>query len=279
MSDVGMNMMVIDLGEAVKYKSHPELAAEGAWSHGRMREELNKLRDLGIEPIPKLNFSAGHDAWLKEYNRMLSTKKYYEVCGDLINEVCDLFDGPRFFHMGYDEEGAYNQRRNSMVIVRQHELWWHDFNWFVETIEKNKVRPWMWSDYAWNHPEEFWAKMPKSVLQSNWYYNTEFARYPNGFEDSEVGKKVEAYISTYVRLEEHGFDQVPTGSNWNRRNNFGETVKFCKQHISPERLKGFMQTPWTPTLELFRNHHFQAIDAVGEMIAQWKANNSVKGKC
>jgi hypothetical protein len=271
MSDVGMNMMVIDLGEAVKYKSHPELSAEGAWDHRRMRDELNKLRDMGIEPIPKLNFSACHDTWLKEYGRMLSTKKYYEVCDDLIEEVCDIFEGPRLFHIGYDEETESHQKRNSLVIIRQHELWWHDFNFFVETIEKNKTQPWIWSDYAWHH-EEFYGKMPKSVMQSNWYYGLRFNQYPN-FKNTEKAQRQGVYIKTYVELEKHGFDQIPTASNWGVAENFGETVKFCKQHISAERLKGFMQTPWTPTLEVFRDHHFEAIDVVGKAIAQWKSSS------
>ena len=55
MADVGANMLVIDLGEALFYPSHPELAVKGTWSPEKMRAELKRLRSLGIEPIPKLN--------------------------------------------------------------------------------------------------------------------------------------------------------------------------------------------------------------------------------
>jgi hypothetical protein len=275
MSEVGMNMMVIDLGEAVKYKSHPELAAEGAWDHKRMRMELNKLRDLGIEPIPKLNFSTGHDLWLKQYHRMVSSPKYYEVCKDIIDEVCEIFDAPRFFHMGYDEETARNQRKFSYVVVRQHELWWHDFNFFVETVLKNKARPWIWSDFAWKNHEAFYEKMPHSVLQSNWYYGTDFHKYPDKFGKSEGEQHMATRIKTYVDLEKAGFDQVPTGSNfyYEDSENFLQTVDFCKEHISAERLKGFMQTPWLCTLETFRGQHMKAIDIVGKAISQCKATS------
>jgi hypothetical protein len=60
----GMNMVVIDLGDAIKYESHPEIAVNNAWSTTRLRKELDKFRKMGLEPIPKLNFAAGHDIWL-----------------------------------------------------------------------------------------------------------------------------------------------------------------------------------------------------------------------
>ena len=61
----GFNMVVIDLGEALAYPSHPELAVKGTWSVEKMRRELDRLRGMGIEPIPKLNFSTTHNAWMK----------------------------------------------------------------------------------------------------------------------------------------------------------------------------------------------------------------------
>ncbi|MBP5620508.1 MAG: hypothetical protein J6X44_00690, partial [Thermoguttaceae bacterium] len=97
----GLNMIVIDLGEAVKYQTHPELAVEGAWSVDQLRADLERMRKIGLEPIPKLNFSSCHDFWLGDYARMLSTPTYYKVCADLIKEVTELFDHPRFFHLGY----------------------------------------------------------------------------------------------------------------------------------------------------------------------------------
>ncbi len=84
MVDNGMNMVVIDLGDAVKYDSHPEIAVKNAWTTSRLRSELAKMRKMGLEPIPKLNFSAGHDQWLGDYSRMVSTPTYYKVCSELI---------------------------------------------------------------------------------------------------------------------------------------------------------------------------------------------------
>jgi hypothetical protein len=79
MRDEGLNLVMIDVGEAYAYPSHPELRVNGSWDADRMRTELKRLRGLGLEPVPKLNFSAGHDIWLKEYHYMTSSRKYYEV--------------------------------------------------------------------------------------------------------------------------------------------------------------------------------------------------------
>ena len=256
MADVGMNMVVIDLGDGVQYQSHPEIVVQGAWSVERLRNELARLRKLGLEPIPKLNFSTGHDLWLGPYARQVSTPVYYKVCGDLVDEVIHLFDKPRFFHLGYDEEMAEQQQKYAYAVIRQHELWWHDFEFFVKQVERRGVRPWIWSDYAWHNGTEFLKRMPKSVLQSNWYYGVDFNDTQNR-------------VRWYGDLDQHGYDQVPTGSNWSNPNNFGLLVGYCRKKIAPSRLKGFLQTPWLPTLEKFRQRHIEAIDQVVTAMAAY----------
>lgn len=255
MSEIGMNMLVIDVGDGVQFSSHPEIAVENAWSQERLKDELARLRDLGLEPIPKLNFSATHDVWLKEYSRMVSTPQYYQVCRDLIAETAELFDGPRFFHLGMDEETAAHQRHDLYAVMRQHELWWHDFLLFVEASEKSGSRPWIWSDYIWHHQEEFLRLMPKNVLQSNWYYGTEF----HDFAEGDLQK---TYVTAYDVLNKNGFDQIPTASNWSNDVNLEGTVRYCSAQISPGKLQGFLMTPWAPTLEAKRDHHMKALDQV-----------------
>ena len=260
MAEVGMNMVVIDLGEAIKYPSHPELWVEGSWEIDRFRKELARLRAMGLEPIPKMNFSAAHDTWLNEYERMLSTKTYFDVCADLIRDVAEIFDHPRFLHLGYDEETTGHQAKYMYCAVRQGELWWHDFLWFVKETEKNGMRPWIWSDYVWHHPELFYSRMPKSVLQSNWYYGAEF-------DAAKLGEFAAKRVKTYDDLDRAGFDQVPTGSNWGNDANFGGTVDYCTRVCSPERLKGFLMAPWYFTLPEWEAKNLSAVDQVGAAIA------------
>jgi hypothetical protein len=248
----GMNMVVIDLGNAVRYDSHPEIAVRNAWNTTRLRNEVQRIRKMGLEPIPKLNFSAAHDAWLKEYSRMVSTEKYYSVCADLIKEVIDIFDKPRFFHLGYDEEDTLNQSYYKYVVVRQNDCWWNDFNFFVDAVQQNGSRPWIWSDYMWHHPELFFKNMPKSVVQSNWYYG-------ESFDTNSTG------VKAYLDLEAHGYDQIPTGSyHENNEKSILNTVQFCEKNINNTRLLGFLQTFWKPTIEEYRERILKGVELAGD---------------
>jgi hypothetical protein len=53
--------------------------------------------------------------------------EYYRVCEDVIAEIGEIFDTPRFFHLGYDEENWKCQRLSDFAVVRQGDQWWHDF--------------------------------------------------------------------------------------------------------------------------------------------------------
>ena len=247
----GFNMVVMDLGEFLSYPSHPELAVKGSWSADRMRAEVRRLRKMGLEPIPKLNFSATHDQWLKEYSRMLSTRPYYRVCADVLKDVSEIFESPRFIHLGFDEETPNNQKGRLVVCARQNEMWWNDLLWFVRGVEKLGSRAWMFSDYGWHH-EGFVEKCPKSVLQSNWYYNED----AQGYNLDSMGDWYKPKLRLFADLDKAGFDQVPCPSNWlspklkasgRTENNdcADEVVKFCRANISAERLKGFMMASWT----------------------------------
>ena len=255
MAEAGLNMVVIDLGDGVKYDGHPEIAVQGAWSVNQLRQELTGLRKLGLEPIPKLNFSTTHNAWLGPYSRCVSSDTYYRVCKDLILEIIQIFGKPRFFHLGMDEETTEHQRYYEYMVVRQYDLWWHDFYFLADAVEKGGARPWVWSDYLRHHPEVFFKKMPKSVLQSNWYYGQLF---------NEKVTQAKAYLD----LEANGYDQIPTGSNWSYPDNFQDTIDYCTVHIAPKRLFGFLQAPWKPTLAERRYRHLEAIDLVRQAIAK-----------
>ena len=259
--EAGCNQLVIDLAEIVVYPSHPELAVKGSWSPERLRAELARLRGMGFEVVPKMNFSACHDTWLKDYHRMVSTEPYYRVCADVIRDAIEIFDSPRLFHLGYDEETAAHQRGHLLAVCRQGELWWHDFLWFVGVVERAGARPWIWSDYIWHHKDEFVARMPRSVLQSNWYYDASFAT-------RDASGKERAYVAAYEWLDKAGFDQVPTGSNWSCDTNFADTVRFCDAHCDRSRIKGYLMAPWTRP---FKIHHDKSVEAIGQLAAVRKA--------
>lgn len=244
-----MNTVVIDVGEFPIYPSHPELAVKGSRSPDWVLKEVRRLKKLGLEVIPKLNFSTAHDAWLGDYGRMVTTEPYYKACGDIIRDTAEMFDHPRFLHIGYDEERVSHQK--GFACIRTDEVWWHDFLWFVKTVEKAGMRPWMWSDYGW-HNEDFVSRCPKSVVHNNWYYD----EWIEGFDLNAMKPKAPSrpLLELFVKLEKAGFDQVPCGSDWmsskrskaNASNDacMAGLVKFCRKNIAPERLKGFLMAPW-----------------------------------
>ena len=239
-ADRQYNMVVIDVGDAIQYESHPEISAPDAWSKDFLKKKLDEMRALGIEPIPKLNFSTGHCVWMKEYRYLISTPTYYKVCADLIAEVCELFGNPRLFHIGMDEEDVNHQKAHNIAVVRQGEHWWHDAFFFFKECEKHGARPWVWSDYYWHFPELFTKNMPKSVLQSNWCYRS-LATPPN-----EVQR---VRVQTYLDLDRMGFDQVPTASTWAIPfgTNEYETLGWCQEQLDADRLLGFITVPWAFT--------------------------------
>ena len=254
---VGVNMIILDIGEGLRYDSHPELAVNGSWSREALEKEIAYAKSLGIELIPKLNFSACHDIWLGEYSRMLSTRVYYQVCADLISEVCDIFK-PRFFHLGMDEETEAHQRNYDYCVIRNHDLWWKDLYYLIDCTERGGARPWIWSDYMWDHREKFLEKMPRDVIQSNWYYSMGF-----GADAGEWHKKV---LECFDVLDRHGYDQIPTGSNYSTPDNMLALTKYCTEHISDDRLMGFMQAPWMMPYEWGhqRQRIREGVDQLGE---------------
>ena len=273
MKSGGVNTLILDLSEGVVYPSHTELAIKGSWSADKLKGELARLKRMGIEVVPKLNFSTCHDAWLGEYARMVSTKEYYNACSVILGDVFSLFGNPRLFHLGYDEETLDMQKSYRHACARQGELWWHDFLFFVNEVEKRGARPWIWSDYFWDHEDEFLKRMPRSVLQSNWYYGRRWEGEPP--ERPYEAKR----LAAFEKLDKAGFDQVPTGTNWvppyfkkgeTNDANFACLVKHCRKHVDPKRLKGFINASWSSILnESRRKRVFDAIDQVSAEIKAW----------
>lgn len=275
MATVGANMLVIDLGEALAYPSHPELAVTGSWEPERLREELRRLRAMGIVPIPKLNFSACHDLWLKKYARMVATDEYYKVVSDVIADTCAIFDKPRYFHLGWDEEKYKTMRTRQYVVIRQNELWWHDMNFTVAEAEKHGSRGWIWSDKEWLFKDEFMAKCSRKILQSHWYYSSGFGPAWSVRDDKKMREApwAEPYtLPVFKELDEAGFDQMPCGSNIYDDKNFPNVVKHCREVVSPKHLKGFLIAPWGAVEKGKQgDKYLRAVDLLGECRKDFEA--------
>ena len=245
----GVNTIVLDLADGIVYESHPELAIEGSLTREEVQEILSKLNALGIEVIPKLNFSTCHDYWLKDYAKMVSTKLYYDVCKDLIDEVCKVFR-PKLLHFGMDEEVYENQAKYDYVVIRQNNLWWHDLYFLVEQVEKHGAKACIWSDYARHRPQEFIEKCPKSVVQCPWYYFNQF--------EGELTEECKVRVAPFKLLADAGYGVLAGGSNEYFNENILLLHNYCKKHLPKEKYKGIIQTTWAATTEEWREELFAA---------------------
>ena len=236
----GINTVLIDMGEGVQYDSHPELAVKGSWPKAEFRQELDRIRSLGLTPLPKFNFSAGHNAFLQEHAYTVGTDHYNQVCKDLIEEVIDLFDTPEFFHLGMEEEDMASQKNQPVAMIRPPYTKTADSLFLFDVCRSHGVRPWIWVDphtiESYGGEEAFRDNIPKDVLLSNWYYGI--------IKNSADVCQTNPNAALHQKIGQWGFEQVPTVSTWSWYLNDKQTMRFCADHVEPESLRGFMTAPW-----------------------------------
>lgn len=249
-AEKGFNTLIIDLGEGVRYESHPKLATKGAWSKEKLKTELQRLKSIGLTPIPKLNFATIHDCWMGEYGSMPSTPTYYKVVADLIDEVIELFDTPKYFHLGMDEEPCdpnenldfiQMQDKYGITLCRPNKLYFEDINFMADCCLKKGVRPWIWGDCARALPEETIKYLSRDILVSPCYYRSwrqhELLNYP--FFTT-------AYNAHFI-FAENGFEQVPTSATYITSVSPDDMMFFMKDQPG---VKGYMTAPWYRTREI-----------------------------
>lgn len=237
----GFNTLLIDVGEGVELDSHPELAIPGSWEKAEVKEEIQRLRELGLTPIPKLNFSAGHNAWLQDYAYMIGTDTYYKVTEEILEETIELFETPEFFHLGMDEETTSQAEFNPITVVRSPFKFVEDAQKLFKVCDRKGVRPWIWLDPAglqiFGGEEGFSHNVPKNALISNWfYYDFTHAKHKD-------------WIEIYKKIGEWGYDQIPTCSTWNNTMNCYQTMEYCKNQVNPDSIKGYLSAPWLFTTQ------------------------------
>ena len=255
----GLDTIVLDLGEGVVYPSHPEIAIPGAWTAEETKREVARLKSLGIRILPKLNFSAVHDAWLGIYERMVSTPVYYQVCKDLIEEAYEMFEHPEFIHIGMDEETPHHadDPEYSYITLRLGDLWVKDCNYIIDCVKATGAACHMWqstfvfneeaydaipndvvvgSSHYYAHNKEKWHKISE---QSEWereYYATRFLQR-NGYsiEYIEEDPVLELKMEGRKKLVEKGFPVAIVTTNIFIKDNEIDEAEHIKATYSHKR--------------------------------------------
>ena len=266
-AQLGFNTVVLDVGDSVEFDSHPEIRVEGAWSKARVHKEVARCRALGLTLIPKLNFSAMHGAWLRQYNEMLATPTYWKVADDLIQEIYEMFESPAYIHIGMDEENEIYIKNN----LRPGRLYWEDMRRIVDSVKATGAKPWIWADPLFEHPLMYATNFaPEECVISPWYYHAfkpehftptdsapEYINYYGRAQFAKLNLKFveddpfhSVFRSVALPLMQKGYCYVPCASVFNRcAYNTPELVEYFMEGAPQDQLLGFMTAPWFMTQE------------------------------
>ncbi len=266
----GMNAIILDIGNGIRFESHPEIAKEGAYSVEWMRAEVKKCREKGIALIPKLNFSTTHDMWLGDYAHMISSSVYYKVTADLIAEVSEIFDHPAYIHLGMDEEDNKHQAKCGYVVYRQGEHYMKDLRHLVDCVKKTGATPWIWACPLFDMTELFVKEFrPEELVLSPWYYNAfrlehwtpvesrkEYVAYYNEGEYAKMNIRYveeDPFLVNFrekaLPLMEKGYRYIPCASVFNRCDwNTVDLMEYFKENGIDRQILGYVTAPWVATL-------------------------------
>ena len=282
-STTGINTIVLDVADGIEYATHPEISLKNAWTRKRVRDEVARCKELGITLIPKLNLSSNHCMWLKIYSRMISTPTYYHVINDIIKEVYELFDHPKYIHIGMDEESLQYCGKKEFCCIRQGELYWHDLRYIVDCVADTGATPWAWSNPLFEHPEEYKKRFaPDEMILSPYHYNalrpehytpissrSEYEVYYNegiykdrGFKYVEEDPFLVHFMEVAIPLMEGGYRYVPCASVFNRcKYNHEDLVEYFRDNANDDQIVGFMTAPWHSLVKEEREYIEESFDA------------------
>lgn len=267
----GINTLIFNAMDNIVYSSHPEIALEDAWSHERLKKELDRFKERGIKVIPELNFSSFHSYWLKEYRRMTSSKVYYQVVKDLLEEAYELFEHPDYISISMDEEfyrpesveGPNN--KEDIAIIRKSDLILHDIRYMVDIIKGLGSMPIVAYDCLRMYTEKFKAAFSRDdLVLLPWHY---LAFKPEHFmEDPYHPGVVFERDTPWVQRDFKGLEEVVkseynliflTGC-WNeypQKYSHQDAMEYMLENVSEDRILGFGSTSWMPeTLEYMHAH-------------------------
>ena len=286
----GLNTVFIDIHEALRYSTHPELAVEDAWTKQRMRREIARFKAAGITLTPKLNFSAAHDWWLGEYRKMRSTLEYYRVCRELITEMCELFPEAKYFNIGLDEETARHVAHDEYAAYRQGRQYYYDMQFLCDCVRDHGKTPIVWysaliRDYEnfkkYIEPEDIILGISHyhGVKPEHWirtdsredYYNYYYVNGPYVGKGMEILERDDPFYQLFYTKAKQtaldGYDTILNCSNYYLHpHNADDLVEYAMTEWPKERLRGVMTSMWKPTIEENRSFCIDGIRLFGEAL-------------
>lgn len=103
-----MTGLVVEVGTGMTYDRAPEIFVEGFSTNekAKVSAAADLAKSLGLELVPFLNASAGHDIWLAPYSYAVpNSDLYMEALFDTFDEAIETLR-PAHLHLGMDEDVA-----------------------------------------------------------------------------------------------------------------------------------------------------------------------------
>lgn len=269
----GINTILLDVGDGVRFESHPEIVLSDSLTRKEVKELVDRCRTLNIDIIPKLNFSTGHSYWTKDWRARTSSPEYYTFVQDLLTELYEMFEQPKYIHIGMDEENQKNMQETDLVIFRRRDLLWHDIRFMIKTIKDLGAIPVMWHDPIFSDEQEFEKNIkPEDVVIMPWRYVSLKEKYftkptrgedkPHWFNDfvDELERLGLTYLEERPREQEvnaqfhniliplmnKGYKMLPCGSNCNYSEiNHIQLMEYFEENASEGNAPiGYFTAPW-----------------------------------
>jgi hypothetical protein len=172
MARSGLNTLVVDCEDGVKYRSHPELARPYTAPMEHLVKLSRRARELGIEVVPKLNFSQSHlhhhNDWFRPHHELFDNAEYWKRSFRIIDELRRATKTSRFFHVGMDED--HNRSLAQYVSA---------IKTLRDGLKKRRLRAVIWNDTAIQYgpglvhaerSEYAESRIPRDVVEVLWNY-------------------------------------------------------------------------------------------------------------
>jgi len=228
MKESGFNMVILDIEDGVIYSSHPELTRHYSVPMDDLKQFAAKAHELGIEFVPKLNFSRSgrnlHDKWLSPHwsplNFVSVRKEYRQTATDVIDEIIEVCKPQNYFHIGMDED---HHRSVSQYV--------ETITFFHDYLQERGLKTVVWNDTSYEnrdviaqvHADKMRAaesQIPKDIVHIVWDYDL-------------------VHEGLIKRLSDYAFDVwIAPGGN-------KERIEQWKKVMEAEGGDGFLFTNWT----------------------------------
>ncbi len=246
MAKSGLNFLIIDCADGVKYKSHPELARHYSVPMEYLKKIIKRAQENSITVVPKLNFSQSklhqHNHWFRPHNRLFDNDEYWEKAFEIIDELARIFQPCKYLHIGMDED---HSRAHSQYIRAIKKL--------QAGLKQKGIRTIIWNDTALKHhmlvhAEKSLAaedKIPKDIIHVVWDY-------------------AHAQPKIVKRLVKKGFEV------WGAPGRSVERVAQWRDCLLKHGGKGILLTAWIPTIKKNQSKLLRLVRELGPVCAGTK---------